>query len=206
QGRHRPRPRAGQGAQHPAWRRCDAGIGARRGHDRAHPASLRRGRRKRRARGGEGSQDHSVPRGLIHKAWTARIFLYTGAMTPRLKAGIFVRALIRRAEVEGAQAFVAKKGVEESGAVFLKLNRLDGHVLVLSQARCGEGDLVWARPQRAWLSTRTCPSRRLSLRNTAPDSSTPFLATKACAPSTSARRMRARTKIPALRRGVMAPV
>ena len=71
-------------------------------------------------------------------------------MTPRLKAGIFVRALIRRAEVEGAQAFVAKKGVEESGAVVLKLNRLDGHVLVLSQARRGEGDLVWARPLGDW--------------------------------------------------------
>jgi hypothetical protein len=71
-------------------------------------------------------------------------------MMPRLKAGLFVRALIRRAEVEGAQAFVAKKGVEESGAVFLKLNRLDGHVMVLSQARRGEGDLVWAKPLGEW--------------------------------------------------------
>ena len=71
-------------------------------------------------------------------------------MTPRLKAGIFVRALIRRAEVEGAQAYVARKGIEESGAVFLKVNRLDGHVLVLAQARRGEGDLVWTRPQGDW--------------------------------------------------------
>jgi hypothetical protein len=71
-------------------------------------------------------------------------------MTPRLKAGIFVRALIRRAEAAGAQAFVAKKGVEESGAVFLKINRLDGNVLVLNQARSGEGDLVWARPLGDW--------------------------------------------------------
>ena len=71
-------------------------------------------------------------------------------MTPRLKAGLFVRAVIRRAEVAGAQAFVVKKGIEESGAVFLKLNRLDGHVLVLSQARRGEGDLVWAKPLGDW--------------------------------------------------------
>ena len=71
-------------------------------------------------------------------------------MAPRLKAGIFVRALIRRAEVAGAQAFVARKGVEESGALFLKLNRLDGTVLVLSQARRGEGELVWARPLGDW--------------------------------------------------------
>ncbi len=69
---------------------------------------------------------------------------------PRLKAGIFVRAIIRRAEVEGAQAYVAKKGIEEAGAVFLKINRLDGHVLVLSQARRGDGELVWARPLGDW--------------------------------------------------------
>ncbi len=69
---------------------------------------------------------------------------------PRLKAGIFVRAVIRRAEVEGAQAFVAKKGVEESGAVFLKIDRLDGQALVLAQARRGEGELVWTRPLGDW--------------------------------------------------------
>jgi len=67
-------------------------------------------------------------------------------MTPRLKAGIFVRALIRRAEVAGAQAFVVRKGSEEAGAVFLKIARLDGTSLVLSQARRGDGELVWVKP------------------------------------------------------------
>jgi hypothetical protein len=67
-------------------------------------------------------------------------------MIPRLKAGIFVRALIRRAEVAGAAAFVVRKGSEEAGAVFLKIARLDGTSLVLSQARRGEGDLVWVKP------------------------------------------------------------
>ena len=66
---------------------------------------------------------------------------------PRLKAGIFVRALIRRAEVAGAQAYVVRKGSEDSGAIFLKINRLDGTNLVLDQARRGaEGDLVWVKP------------------------------------------------------------
>ncbi len=69
---------------------------------------------------------------------------------PRLKAGIFVRALIRRVEVAGAQAYVAKKGVEESGAVFLKVDRLDGQALVLAQARRGEGELVWTQPLGGW--------------------------------------------------------
>jgi len=65
-------------------------------------------------------------------------------MIPRLKAGIFVRAIIRRAEVAGAQAYVVRKGSEEAGAVFLKIAKLDGTSIVLSQVRRGEGELVWA--------------------------------------------------------------
>ena len=66
---------------------------------------------------------------------------------PRLKAGLFVRALIRRAEVEGAHAYVVKKGIEESGAIILKIARPDGTSLLLSQARRGvEGELVWVKP------------------------------------------------------------
>jgi hypothetical protein len=67
-------------------------------------------------------------------------------MIPRLKAGIFVRAVIRRAEVAGAAAFVVRKGSEEAGAIILKIARLDGTCLVLSQARRGEGELVWVKP------------------------------------------------------------
>ena len=69
---------------------------------------------------------------------------------PRLKAGIFVRALIRRAEVAGASAFVVRKGSEEAGAVILQVSELDGTCLVLNQARDGKGDLVWARPLGGW--------------------------------------------------------
>ena len=67
-------------------------------------------------------------------------------MTPRLKAGIFVRALIRRAEVAGAQAYVVKKGSEEAGAVFLKVSQLDGTCTILNQVRPGDGELAWAKP------------------------------------------------------------
>lgn len=65
---------------------------------------------------------------------------------PRLKSGIFVRALIRRAQVAGAQGFVVRKGSEEAGAVFIKVARLDGTAFVLAQARAGDGELVWTRP------------------------------------------------------------
>ena len=67
-------------------------------------------------------------------------------MTARLKAGIFVRALIRRVEVAGASAYVARKGSEEAGAIFIKISKLDGTCVVLNQARNAEGERVWARP------------------------------------------------------------
>lgn len=69
---------------------------------------------------------------------------------PRLKAGIFVRALLRRAEVAGASAFIVRKGAEEAGAVILTVSRLDGTCLLLNQARDGKGELVWARPLGDW--------------------------------------------------------
>lgn len=69
-----------------------------------------------------------------------------GVSTPRLKAGLFVRALIRRVEVAGSHAMVVKKGSEEAGAVFLKIAKLDGTCTVLNQARRGDGELVWMKP------------------------------------------------------------
>jgi len=70
--------------------------------------------------------------------------------TPRLKAGIFVRALIRRVQVAGASAFVVRSGAEEAGAVILKVAKLDGTVRVLNQTRDGKGRLVWAQPLGGW--------------------------------------------------------
>ena len=44
----------------------------------------------------------------------------------RLKSGIWVAAYLRRCNVEGAFAAVRRRGADEAGAVFIKLNRLDG--------------------------------------------------------------------------------
>jgi hypothetical protein len=66
-------------------------------------------------------------------------------MTPRLKSALYVQALIRRAEVAGAAAYLVRRGSEEAGAVFLKVNRLDGKTMVLSPVRRGE-ERVWTRP------------------------------------------------------------
>jgi hypothetical protein len=44
----------------------------------------------------------------------------------RLKSAIWVAAYIRRCGVEGLFAAVRRRGAEEAGAIFVKLNRLDG--------------------------------------------------------------------------------
>ena len=70
--------------------------------------------------------------------------------TPRLKAGIFVRALLRRAQVEGASGFIVRTGAEEAGAIILVVAKLDGTVLVLNQVRDAKGQLAWAQPLGGW--------------------------------------------------------
>jgi hypothetical protein len=44
----------------------------------------------------------------------------------RLKSGIWVAAYVRRCDVEGAFAAVRRRGADEAGAIFIKVNRLDG--------------------------------------------------------------------------------
>ena len=63
----------------------------------------------------------------------------------RLKSRLYVQALIRRCEIAGASAYLVRRGAEEAGAIFLKVNRLDGTLTVLSPARRGE-ERVWMRP------------------------------------------------------------
>src|SRR6476646_2105116 len=44
----------------------------------------------------------------------------------RLKSGIWVAAYLRRCNVEGVFAAVRRRGAEEAGTIFIKINRLDG--------------------------------------------------------------------------------
>lgn len=44
----------------------------------------------------------------------------------RLKSAIWVAAYLRRCNVEGAFAAVRRHGADEAGAIFIKINRLDG--------------------------------------------------------------------------------
>jgi len=44
----------------------------------------------------------------------------------RLKSGLWVSAYVRRCGVEGVFGAVRRRGAEEAGAIFIKVNRLDG--------------------------------------------------------------------------------
>ena len=52
----------------------------------------------------------------------------------RLKSAIWVSAYIRRCNGEGAPAVVRRRGAEEAGAIFVKLNRLDGTAVLYGPA------------------------------------------------------------------------
>jgi hypothetical protein len=49
-----------------------------------------------------------------------------GTFVMRLKTALWVAAYLRRCQVEGAFGAVRRRGAEEAGAVFVRVNRLDG--------------------------------------------------------------------------------
>lgn len=64
-------------------------------------------------------------------------------MTPQLKTGLWAAALVRRAEVGGAFATVARKGDADAGAVLVKVATLDGRARLYAPAQDSEGERVW---------------------------------------------------------------
>jgi hypothetical protein len=64
-----------------------------------------------------------------------------------LSTDIWVAALIRRADLAGAFAVVARKGDARAGSVLVKaLNRGDGTTRLYSEATRGDGERVWMMP------------------------------------------------------------
>jgi hypothetical protein len=64
-----------------------------------------------------------------------------------LSTDIWVGALIRRAEIGGGFAVVARKGDPRAGAVLVKvLNRSNGTARLLAEATRGDGERVWMQP------------------------------------------------------------
>jgi hypothetical protein len=59
----------------------------------------------------------------------------------RLRSGVWVSAYVRRCFVEGVFAAIRRRGAEEAGAIFIKVNHLDGTADVYGpapQAALGE--------------------------------------------------------------------
>ena len=67
-----------------------------------------------------------------------------------LSTDIWVGALIRRAEIGGAFAAVARKGDARAGAVLVKaVNRGDGTARLYAEATRGDGERVWMQPVKS---------------------------------------------------------
>lgn len=67
-----------------------------------------------------------------------------------LSTDIWVGALIRRAELGGAFAMVARKGDPRAGAVLVKaVDRRAGTARLYSEATRGDGERFWMQPVRS---------------------------------------------------------
>ncbi len=58
----------------------------------------------------------------------------------RLRADFWVAAYLRRCEIEGASAYLRRRGAAEAGAVLVKLDRLDGQAAVFGMAPSEEAE------------------------------------------------------------------
>jgi hypothetical protein len=66
----------------------------------------------------------------------------------RLRAEFWVKAYIRRCAVEGASAVVVRHGDDDAGAIYIKVDRLDGTCQLYVPAPAG---LDGAESDRRWL-------------------------------------------------------
>lgn len=66
----------------------------------------------------------------------------------RLKSEIWVKAYIRQCAVNGAPAVVVRRGQSDGGAIFIKVNLLDGRVALYGPAPAG---LEGSDTDRRWM-------------------------------------------------------
>jgi len=55
----------------------------------------------------------------------------------RIKSEVWVKAYLRRCQVQGAPAVVVRRGDAQAGAIYLSINRLDGTVTLYGPAPAG---------------------------------------------------------------------
>jgi hypothetical protein len=66
----------------------------------------------------------------------------------RLRADIWVAAYLRRCAVEGAVATLRRRGAAEAGAIFVKVDRLDGRAALYAPAP--QSELAERGIERLW--------------------------------------------------------
>ena len=67
----------------------------------------------------------------------------------RLRAEFWVKAYLRRCAIEGASAVVVRHGDDDAGAIFIKVDRLDGTCQLFGPAPAG---LDGAESDRRWIA------------------------------------------------------
>ena len=83
----------------------------------------------------------------------------------RLRSDIWVAAYIRRCEIEGAAAVLRRRGAAEAGAIFVKVDRLDGQAALFAPAPqsevAGRGiERLWARAHKGeWIEPAEVENR-----------------------------------------------
>ncbi|WP_339748449.1 DUF1491 family protein [uncultured Maricaulis sp.] len=70
----------------------------------------------------------------------------------QLKTKLWVDALLRRAEIGLASAYVIRHGDEDAGAVLLKVANLTGQAALFVPARDENGDRIWTRFRDDWVA------------------------------------------------------
>ena len=65
----------------------------------------------------------------------------------RLKSELWVKAYIRRCQLEGAAAVLQRRGDADAGAIYIKVSRLDGTALLFGPAPAG---FDGASEERSW--------------------------------------------------------
>ena len=62
---------------------------------------------------------------------------------PRIKASIWIAAQIRMCNLDTMQAVVRRRGDPDAGSILIRLDRLNGTSVILSQSRDAQGQRVW---------------------------------------------------------------
>nr|WP_210302344.1 DUF1491 family protein [Rhodoblastus sphagnicola] len=81
-----------------------------------------------------------------------------------MRSDIWVSAYLRRCAVEGAAAYLRRRGAEQAGAIFIKIDRLDGACALYGpapQSEAREGyDRLFARAHKAdWIESPDAEAR-----------------------------------------------